>query len=177
MRKLEWRDVDLAGKVVRLRPEISKNKDGRLLPIRGELLELIERAKQNRVLSCLYVFHESKQPIGNFRKAWKTAAIGAGLSKCEKINDKKKYTGIIVHDLRRTGVRNMIRAGVPERVAMSLSGHKTRGVFDRYNIVSEADLAEATEKLQVYLREQPKNPGVAPIRAVREAITDKTRII
>ena len=45
MRALEWRDVDLTGKVIRLRPEISKNKDGRLLPIKGELLEIIERAK------------------------------------------------------------------------------------------------------------------------------------
>jgi len=166
MRQLEWRDVDLSGRVVRLRPEISKNKDGRVWPLQGELLEVIERAKQKPVLSCPYVFHESEQPIGNFRKAWKTAAVAAGLGKCEKINGKKKYTGIIVHDLRRTGVRNMIRAGVPERVAMSLSGHKTRGVFDRYNIVSEADLAQATEKLQVYLREQPKSPAVAPIRAV-----------
>jgi integrase len=56
MRALEWRDVDLAGKVIRLRPEISKNKDGRLLPLHGELLAIIERAKQGRELSCPYVF-------------------------------------------------------------------------------------------------------------------------
>jgi integrase len=167
MRKLEWRDVDLAGKVVRLRPEISKNKDGRVLPIGGDLLEVIERAKQRRVLSCPYVFHEDSQPVGNFRKAWKTACVAAGLGKLVKVGEKKKrYTGLIVHDLRRSAVRNMVRAGIPERVAMSLTGHKTRGVFERYNIVSESDLAQATEKLQVYLREQPKNPAVAPMRAV-----------
>jgi integrase len=51
MRALEWRDVDLAGKIVRLRPEISKNKDGRLLPLEGELFELLQRAKQSRLLS------------------------------------------------------------------------------------------------------------------------------
>lgn len=166
MRKLEWRDVDVAGKVVRLRPEISKNKDGRVLPIRGDLLEVIERARQQRVLSCPYVFHESGQPVGNFRKAWKTAAIAAGLGRIEEIGTQKHYVGIIVHDLRRSAVRNMVRAGIPERVAMSLSGHKTRGVFERYNIVSEADLAQATDKLQVYLREQPKKPVVSPVRAV-----------
>jgi len=79
MRKLEWRDVDLAGKVVRLRPEISKNKDGRLLPIEGELLEIIERAKQKQLLTCPNVFHEGGRPIGSFRKAWKTACKAAGL--------------------------------------------------------------------------------------------------
>ena len=121
MRKLEWRDADMAGKVVRLRPEISKNKDGRVLPLRGELLEVFERAKQKRVLSCPSVFHKKGHPIGNFRKAWKTAAVAAGLGKIEQINGKKKYTGIIVHDLRRSAVRNMVRAGIPERVAMTLS--------------------------------------------------------
>ena len=151
MRALEWRDVDLAGKVIRLRPEISKNKDGRLLPINGELLDITERARQNRILSCPYVFHENGQPIGSFRKAWKTACRAPGLGQ------------IIVHDLRRSAVRNMVRAGIPERVAMSLSGHKTRSVFDRYNIVSEADLAKAAEQLQEHLEEQPRVPVVVPI--------------
>jgi integrase len=152
MRALEWRDIDLAGKVIRLRPEISKNKDGRLLPIKGgELLEIVDRAKQSRLLSCPYVFHQDGQKIGDFGKAWKTACKKAGLGQ------------IIVHDLRRSAVRNMVRAGIPERVAMSLSGHKTRSVFDRYNIVSESDLAKATAQLQAHLEEQPRVPVIVPI--------------
>jgi len=151
MRALEWRDVDLSGRVVRLRPEISKNKDGRLLPLKGELLQVIERAKEGRRPDCFYVFHLDGQPVGDFRRAWKTACKAAGLN------------GIIVHDLRRTAVRNMVRAGIPERVAMSLSGHKTRSIFDRYNIVSEADLAQATERLQTHLEEQPKASMIVPI--------------
>ena len=96
MRALEWRDVDSTGSVVRLRPEISKNKDGRVLPLRGELLALMERARTNRRLDCVRVFHINSKPVGDFCKSWATACRKAGLA------------GTIIHDLRRTAVRNMV---------------------------------------------------------------------
>lgn len=154
MRALEWRDVELQGKVVRLRPEISKNKDGRLLPLEGELVAAFARAKDQRRLDCPYVFQVDGQKIGDFKKAWKTACKKAGIE------------GTLVHDLRRTAVRNMVRAGVRERVAMALTGHKTRSIFDRYNIVSEADLHEASKQIQSHLEEQPKTSVIVPLRAV-----------
>jgi len=167
MRALEWRDVDLTGRVVRLRPKLSKNKDGRLLPLNGELLQTIERANGRRQPECPYVFHLAGKHIGDFRKAWWKACCNTGLGIMEKNGSKEMYVGTIIHDLRRTAVRNMIRAGIPERVAMSLTGHKTRSIFDRYNIVSEADLAQAAERLQSHLDKQPKQPTVVTIAQVR----------
>jgi integrase len=63
MRALEWRDVDLPGRLVRLRPEISKNKDGRPLPLDGELLEIIQKAFRERRLDCTYVFHRTGRRV------------------------------------------------------------------------------------------------------------------
>jgi len=166
MRTLEWRDV--GQDAIRLRAENSKNKKQRVLPLRGELAEIIERARQNRRLDCQFVFHIDGQAIGDFRKAWHTACVAAGLGKFEKIGEekdqKKVYVGLLIHDLRRSAVRNMVKAGIPEKIAMGLSGHKTRAIFDRYHIVSEDDLAQASERLFGHLQSVAQSAKVARLR-------------
>jgi hypothetical protein len=83
----------------------------------------------------------------NLRTEWEKACAACGLGTREKVETKDytwhTYKGLIVHDLRRSAVRNLRRAGVPETVAMKISGHKTRHVFERYNIVSTDDVTNA----------------------------------
>ena len=125
------------------------------------------------VLSAL-IFHRNGEPVGDFRKAWATACVMAGLGKLvcpeckgavdadhkcancsrEWDRDELKYVGRIFHDFRRTAVRDMVRAGVPETVAMSISGHKTRSMFDRYNISNERDQREALRATETYRQQQ-----------------------
>jgi integrase len=180
IRSLRWEDVD--GDVIRLRAENAKNGKARSVAIEGELAEVIERRRAARqvkkdnspvVLSAL-IFHRNGEPVGDFRKAWATACVMAGLGKlvcpeckgavdanykCAKCSrewnrDELTYVGRIFHDFRRTAVRDMVRAGVPETVAMSISGHKTRSMFDRYNISNERDQREALRATETYRQQQ-----------------------
>ncbi len=165
IRGLTWDKVDLNQGIIRLDPGETKNEEARTIYLNDELMKEMKVLHSNRRLGCLYVFHLNGQPIGEFRKSWKTACIDAGICEVLKneegkpvvIKDKKgnerevKIPTKIFHDFRRTAIRNMIRSGIPERVAMKISGHKTRSVFDRYNIVSEQDLKEAASKQQAYL--------------------------
>jgi hypothetical protein len=81
------------------------------------------------------VFHRNGEGMKGFGKSWKKACKGAGCP------------GMIRQVFRRTAVRNLVRAGVPERVAIQMTGHKTSSILERYDIVSEGDLVEAARKL------------------------------
>lgn len=135
---LKWSNVDLFAKEVTLDPGTTKNEEPRTIPLSGEVLEMLKIQAQKHPESE-FVFTRNGDPIRDFRHAWVTATKKAGVP------------GLLFHDLRRSGVRNLIRAGVPETVAMRISGHKTRSVFDRYNITSGRDLKEAVKKLDDYL--------------------------
>jgi integrase len=141
---LKWSQVNLRDGIVRLEPGETKNGEGRTFYMEPELWELLKELHRQRRMDCLFVFHLDGKKISYFRKSWNTA--------CARINK----AGLLFHDLRRSAVRNMIRAGVPERVAMTISGHKTRSMFDRYNIVSQEDLKEAAKKRQDFIETQNK---------------------
>ncbi len=151
---LHWNQVDLDEGVVRLDPGTTKNDEPRVVPMTAELRSVLAEQKTLRdrdYPACPYVFFEDGKRISNFRGNWEFACLEAGLWTGDQKTGKPSR---LFHDLRRTGVRNLIRAGVPERVAMAISGHKTRSVFDRYNIVSESDLREAAGRLDSYLNQR-----------------------
>jgi integrase len=149
---LTWREIDLAGSVIRLDPERSKTKTGRLLPMSEPLKEVLKRRVAARRLDKPLVFHSDGEPLIDWRKAWEAACKAAGLR------------GKRLHDCRRTVARNLIRSGTPERVAMQLTGHKTRSVFDRYNIVSESDLRAGIDRLSAYVKTLPTETNVEPLK-------------
>lgn len=139
---LTWAQVDWAGSFVRLEPGTTKNREGRAFPLILPLRALLERRldysrrcerAQGRIIP--WVFHRSGRPIRSMAKSWRTACRVAGIP------------GRLLHDLRRSAVRNLERAGVSRSVAMEMIGHKTESVYRRYAIVSEGDLRAAGAKL------------------------------
>jgi len=182
IRSLAWVNVD--GDVIRLRAEDAKGRKARLVPLEGELAELMERRAEARVYTdgdveyiTALVFHRGDgRRIGNFRDAWHSACIKVGVgrrvcAKCGtdlvdrfcaacKVRFTEQYVGykgLIFHDLRRSAARNMIRAGVPQRVAMEVTGHRTSAMFDRYNVVDERDMRAALAATQSYLKRTSEN--------------------
>jgi integrase len=148
---LQWRQVDFAAREVRLDPGTTKNKEGRIFPMTSELRCLLEEQRKRidewqRETGTInpWVFTYKGKPFKSYKRSWATASRKAGLP------------GMIPHDFRRTAVRNLVRAGIPERVAMQMTGHKTRSVFERYNIVSASDLKAALHKLEAIATDKQK---------------------
>jgi len=129
----------------------AKNGEGRTFPFRTLPVLAALLARQRAARCGLFVFHHrAGRPIPDFYASWKSAEKPASVRRYDNGLEevvRPQLVGRIPHDLRRTAVRNLVRAGVPEKTAMRLTGHKTRSVFDRYDIVNEQDLADAAPKL------------------------------
>ena len=139
---LTWNQIDRFNGIVRIEPGESKNDEGRTIYLDDELKEVINHQwklrKKGKMTPYVFPNRWGTGQIGKISYSWNKAFKKVGIG--------KRY----FHDFRRTAVRNMVHGGVPERVAMMISGYKSRSVFEQYNIVSDDDLKRAAEKQATY---------------------------
>lgn len=164
---LKWEQVDLTEGKITLYAGTTKNDEGRVIFMPGELLETLKAQKELRdsqYPQCEWVFFgdTGKKICKHFRGIWLKACNIAGLE------------GKLFHDFRRTGVRNLIRSGTSENVTMKISGHKTRSILTRYDITDEGDLKEASLKIERYIREKAKIPDGQSLGKVSDEDDDDT---
>jgi integrase len=158
----QWRHVDLVKGWLRLDPGESKNGEGREFPFTPEMRSVVEAKREmvktiEREQACVipWVFiHSDGRPIKDFRGAWAKACKDAGVP------------GRLVHDFRRTAVRNLERAGVPRSAAMRMTGHKTEAVYRRYAITDSVMLQEAALKVATLHAAEEKSQSSAQVRVV-----------
>jgi integrase len=148
---LRWKHLDRETWTVRLPARLAKTRHGRAIALTGAFRAIIERRIAARRMESDRIFHRSGEQIGDFRKAWKTACDTAGLR------------GKLFHDLRRTGVRNLVRGGVSPHVAMAISRHRTEAVFRRYDITTEDDLGDAADRVTTYVASLPETSKIRPL--------------
>jgi integrase len=147
---LTWEQIDSSAQEAWLFD--SKNGHRRVLPLEAELSEVIQRRQLARTypteagttLSPI-VFHREGRPLGDWRKTWARA--------CETVG----APGLLFHDFRRSCVRNLVRSKVSQVIAMEITGHRTRAVFDRYNISATDEAREAIRATVTRLRPKGEN--------------------
>jgi len=150
---ITWDQVDFESGFISLPGETTKTREGRSVPIlKGDMARLLRKAKRDHDAywpDSPWVFSRSGKPIKSFRHAWIKAVAASGVP------------GLTFHDLRRTAVRNMRRAGVPQVIRMAISGHKTDSIERRYNIVDGDDIKTAKQFMEARLKlpTQSKKPG------------------
>lgn len=151
LRQIRKDRIDMRAGRIDLPGRTTKNKKPRYLPIYNDMAAEIEMAVSAGSEECPFLIQRDGKPVYDWEKAWTTACEAAGVA------------GTLFHDLRRTALTNMIEAGLREKEAMEISGHRTRAVFDRYHIVSERRLKEMAGKLEQHLKakeaEAPQIPG------------------
>jgi integrase len=144
VKSMRVNQVDLVQRVISLHPGTTKNRDGRAVTMTDAVYTLLAACILGKGPED-YVFTRSNgKSIRNFRKLWANACEHAGCA------------GLLFHDLRRTAARNLRRAGVAEGVIQRIGGWKTRSVFERYNIVTQTDIADAMNKLEEAEKAQEK---------------------
>jgi integrase len=155
---LRWVAFDRESWTIRLAAKDAKTGKPRVIAVEGELRAVMERRLAARAFGCDLIFHRAGRAMDSksVRRHWHLARGKAKVAPC------------VPYDLRRTAVRNMVRAGVPEKIAMAISGHRTRDTFDRYNIVNEDDVRAAILRTQQYVEglpaAEPDTSAVAPMR-------------
>ncbi len=162
IQNLRVSQFDPVARVIYLEPGETKNDVPRRTPPMDETIyQLISACVVGKIATDFIFTRDNGEPIRDFRDAWWKSCVAAGRGaflckecghmvpgmRCDFCLGERVYEGLLFHDLRRTGIRNMIRNGVPEKVAMLISGHKTRSVFDRYNITNYEDLVDAGRKI------------------------------
>jgi integrase len=166
--QIDWKQVDLDQALVRLEDEQTKSGEARTVPLPDVLVAMLKQVDPKTGP----VFDST-----NLRKAWCKACDAVGLGKLEPIDkqNNRRYTGLIVHDLRRSAIRNLMKAGTSENVAMRISGHKTRAVFDRYHIVDTVDVVAAMRRVQDAAKGLTSSAREVSVSSVRKVPTASRR--
>jgi integrase len=165
-RSIQWEQVNLQERLIRLEADQTKNATARVIPLPSVVAEELSHIEPKTGT----VFDAT-----NLRAEWAKActAVKLGQTKEQESaegNKWQRYTGLIVHDLRRSAIRNMVAAGNPESWCMAISGHKTASVFRRYAIVSTADITTAMQRVEaVTLKGSSKKIGVKSVKILPAA--------
>lgn len=164
IRQLEWSHLDRETWQLHVPPALAKTRSGRTIAVQGPLKEILERRRKRKSIATRLIFHRVSKgtlarPIGRYDALWRTACAEAGL-----VAGRFNTGGLVPYDLRRTGLRNIVRATGSERAAMAYSGHKTRRTFDRYNIHSDEDQRGAMDATKAFVETLPTRRKLAKFK-------------
>ena len=177
IRKLKWEDIDVAENEINLPGRSTKTNKPLKMPLEGDLAALIAKRRELRAVKSVngsqisaLVFHRDGEPVTQslYNYPWRRACSLVGLGeitcrKCRAVTDRPSHCGVtttycgkLVHDLRRTAARDLIRSGTPQSVAMKITGHATNSMFIRYNITDTDDIREALRSVHAYRNARAK---------------------